>query len=97
MPSPDGNALLSGHADGSIYRFFFEGGGSQVSTSRESAADTAQGILTRHSCAPYCLTWAQHIVAAGCDRRIVFYDDQGVLSTVNREAVSVTLFVHLSC
>eukprot|EP00048_Salpingoeca_helianthica_P023440 m.24360 g.24360 ORF g.24360 m.24360 type:complete len:1745 (-) comp8673_c1_seq1:35-5269(-) len=64
VSSPDGSAILSGHADGSIFRFFFEGGG-------------AQGIFTRHSSAPYCLAWGAHIAAAGCDRRIVFYDEQG--------------------
>lgn len=31
-PSPDGNAVLSGHADGSIYRFTFEDGAGGTST-----------------------------------------------------------------
>jgi WD40 repeat protein len=39
-PSPDGNAVLSGHADGSIYRFTFEDGAgtpsSQVGLTRKS-------------------------------------------------------------
>jgi hypothetical protein len=109
--SPDGSAILSGHSDGSIYRFFFEGGGTQVRDwlcacvsacflsilcpgVRESRVDLSvlpdysspcrpsQGIFARHSCAPYCLTWATHVAAAGCDRRIVFYDDQGERSCV---------------
>ncbi len=85
MFSLDGNAFLSGHADGSIYRYFFEGG-AQVRSHLLFAASLhymlplrliPQGIFARHSCAPYNMAWGQHVAVSGCDRRIVFYDEQG--------------------
>ncbi|XP_077008571.1 intraflagellar transport protein 172 homolog isoform X7 [Tamandua tetradactyla] len=68
-----GKGILSGHADGTIVRYFFDDEGSGES----------QGKLVNHSCPPYALAWATNsIVAAGCDRRIVAYGKEGhVLQT----------------
>uniref|UniRef100_A0A5F9DTR7 Intraflagellar transport 172 n=1 Tax=Oryctolagus cuniculus TaxID=9986 RepID=A0A5F9DTR7_RABIT len=68
-----GKGILSGHADGTIVRYFFDDEGSGES----------QGKLVNHPCPPYALAWATNsIVAAGCDRRIVAYGKEGhVLQT----------------
>ncbi|KAJ3078603.1 hypothetical protein HK102_004371 [Quaeritorhiza haematococci] len=65
--SPDGNAIITGHADGSINRFFFDDGVSGAS----------QGRFTVHKSAPAALAWGASIVAAGSDRTVVFYDNEG--------------------
>ncbi|XP_059516265.1 intraflagellar transport protein 172 homolog [Myotis daubentonii] len=68
-----GKGILSGHADGTIVRYFLADEGSGES----------QGKLINHPCPPYALAWATNsIVAAGCDRRIVAYGKEGqVLQT----------------
>ncbi|XP_020839464.1 intraflagellar transport protein 172 homolog isoform X1 [Phascolarctos cinereus] len=68
-----GKGILSGHADGTVVRYFFDDEGSGES----------QGKLVSHPCPPYALAWASNsIVAAGCDRRIVAYGKEGhVLQT----------------
>uniref|UniRef100_A0A2K6G5V0 Intraflagellar transport protein 172 homolog n=1 Tax=Propithecus coquereli TaxID=379532 RepID=A0A2K6G5V0_PROCO len=68
-----GKGILSGHADGTIVRYFFDDEGSGES----------QGKLVNHPCPPYALAWATtSIVAAGCDRRIIAYGKEGqVLQT----------------
>ncbi|XP_066234732.1 intraflagellar transport protein 172 homolog isoform X2 [Saccopteryx leptura] len=68
-----GKGILSGHADGTIVRYFFDDEGSGES----------QGKLVNHPCPPYALAWAtDSIVAAGCNRRVVAYGKEGhVLQT----------------
>ncbi|XP_071116630.1 intraflagellar transport protein 172 homolog isoform X1 [Haliotis cracherodii] len=67
-PNPSGKGFLSGHADGSIVRFFFDDEGSGDS----------QGKICTHSCPPYALAFSQNaVVAAGCDKRIVAYGRDG--------------------
>lgn len=64
-----GKGVLSGHADGSVVRFFFDDEGS----------GDLQGKIFTHTCPPYALVWAaQSIIAAGCDRKIVIYGNDGV-------------------
>lgn len=60
--SPDGRAIISGHSDGSIYKFTFpeEEGGPSLGYSK----------LIQHSCVPYALAWGQSIVAAGNDSKV---------------------------
>lgn len=65
--SPDGNAIITGHLDGSINRFFFDDGISGAS----------QGTFAKHSCAPTVLIWAESIMAVGPDSVVVFYDTDG--------------------
>eukprot|EP00051_Salpingoeca_urceolata_P019102 m.274557 g.274557 ORF g.274557 m.274557 type:complete len:1824 (+) comp19348_c0_seq8:278-5749(+) len=62
--NPEGTAIASGHVDGSIHTHSFEPG-------------EGQGLLAKHSCPPYALTWGQHVFAAGCDKRVCVYDKQG--------------------
>ncbi|KAJ3095379.1 hypothetical protein HDU97_007002 [Phlyctochytrium planicorne] len=65
--SLDGNAIITGHLDGSINRFFFDDGISGAS----------QGKFAVHSCAPTALSWGESIIAAGSDRQVAFYDNEG--------------------
>ena len=65
--SPDGTSILSGHADGSIYRFHFGDGGGSPNYSK----------FATHAGIPYALSWGQHIMAAGSDKKVVFYDKTG--------------------
>lgn len=61
-----GTGFLSGHAAGSIVRFFMtdDHGG--------------HGRIVTHSSPPYALVWPQgYVIAGGCDKRIVVYDEQG--------------------
>jgi intraflagellar transport protein 172 len=62
-----GIAVLSGHVDGSIYKFVFDDAG---------AATGSQKIAT-HDCVPYALKWGKHIAAAGNSAEVVFYDADG--------------------
>ncbi|XP_077991845.1 intraflagellar transport protein 172 homolog [Glandiceps talaboti] len=63
-----GKGILSGHADGSVVRYFFE----------DEGTGESQGKIATHSCPPYALSWAGHsIVAAGCDKRIIVYGKEG--------------------
>ncbi|KAI9201990.1 uncharacterized protein BJ171DRAFT_584638 [Polychytrium aggregatum] len=65
--SVDGNAIITGHMDGSINRFFFDDGISGAS----------QGKFVTHRCPPSALGWGEMVVAAGTDRCVVFYDNEG--------------------
>ncbi|KAJ1524676.1 hypothetical protein HK096_001193, partial [Nowakowskiella sp. JEL0078] len=62
--SPDGNAIITGHLDGAINRFFFDDG----------VTGASQGKFTVHSCPPYALAWGEQVVAAGNDKIVRFYD-----------------------
>lgn len=62
--NPRGTGFLSGHDDGSVIRFYI------VDEPGESS-----GKLVQHTCAPFSLAWLHGaIVAAGCDKKIHFYD-----------------------
>ncbi|KAI8818942.1 uncharacterized protein EV422DRAFT_125936 [Fimicolochytrium jonesii] len=65
--SHDGNAIISGHLDGSMNRFFFDDGLSGAS----------QGKFTAHRTTPVALAWGESVVAAGGDKVVVFYDSEG--------------------
>ncbi|KAI9096123.1 hypothetical protein DFS34DRAFT_154359 [Phlyctochytrium arcticum] len=65
--STDGHAVVTGHLDGSINRFFFDDGISGAS----------QGKFATHKCPPTALAWGESVVAAGNDRAVVFYDTEG--------------------
>lgn len=64
--SPSGQAIISGHLDGSIYKFTFP--------EEEGAAGLGHAQLTQHSSVPYALGWGSSVAAAGNDSKIVFYD-----------------------
>lgn len=64
----EGNAIISGHADGSINRFFFDDG----------VSGAAQGKFAAHKCCPQSIAWGlEHIIVGGTDKSIVVYDSQG--------------------
>ena len=65
--STSGQGIISGHADGSIVRYYFDDEGTGL----------PQGVVCRHSCPPYALGWGQSIVAGGCDCRVVMYGMNG--------------------
>ncbi len=58
------NSILSGHLDGSLYHFSFDGNGSQ-------------GKFAQHGCVPTATAWGESVVVAGSDYKVVFYDTQG--------------------
>ncbi|GFY01521.1 intraflagellar transport protein 172 homolog [Trichonephila clavipes] len=65
-----GKGVISGHADGSVVRFFFDDEGS----------GDMQGKIFTHTCPPYALAWVAHsIIVAGCDKKIVIYGNDGML------------------
>jgi len=66
----DGTAILSGHLDHRIYRFFFD------SASR-GGGGVSHWELVRHSCVPYALSWGEAVCIAGNDQVIAFYDKEG--------------------
>lgn len=67
-----GTGFLSGHEDGSVIRFYIV----------EEPGEPS-GKLFQHTTAPYALAWMQTgILAAGCDKKIHFYDYQGRLARV---------------
>lgn len=62
-----GTGFICGHDDGSIIRYYI---------SEESGAQVS-GRIIQHQTTPMALAWANgYIIAAGCDRRILFYDSQ---------------------
>ncbi|XP_068198190.1 intraflagellar transport protein 172 homolog [Antennarius striatus] len=65
--------FLSGHADGTVVRFFL----------KDEAAEESQGKLLKHPCPPYALAWGVHsIMVGGCDKKVVAYTKEGrVLQT----------------
>ncbi|EGF80053.1 hypothetical protein BATDEDRAFT_11418, partial [Batrachochytrium dendrobatidis JAM81] len=65
--SIDGNSIMTGHMDGSMYRFYFDDGLSGAS----------QGKFATHHCSPMILLWGESIVAVGPDNVVVFYDNEG--------------------
>ncbi|XP_076128236.1 intraflagellar transport protein 172 homolog [Alosa pseudoharengus] len=60
--------ILSGHADGSVVRYFFD----------DEDSGESQGKVFTHPCPPYALAWgADSIIAGGCDKKIVAYGKEG--------------------
>ncbi|XP_066588134.1 intraflagellar transport protein 172 homolog isoform X2 [Prorops nasuta] len=63
-----GTGFLSSHADGSIIRYYVVDDGSMETSGR----------ICTHSVPAYALAWPQsQILAAGCDKKITFYDSNG--------------------
>uniref|UniRef100_A0AAY4EJK5 Intraflagellar transport 172 n=1 Tax=Denticeps clupeoides TaxID=299321 RepID=A0AAY4EJK5_9TELE len=74
-----GKGILSGHADGTVVRYFLD----------DEGTGESQGKLLTHPCPPYALAWgASSIVVAGCDKKIVAYGKEGsVLQTFDYSRV----------
>lgn len=70
--SPNGQAVLCGHIDGSIYRFTFP--------QEEGGAGMSSGQLVQHSSVPYALGWGVSVGAAGNDNRVRLQPGHTVLS-----------------
>jgi intraflagellar transport protein 172 len=62
-----GNAILSGHLDGSIYKFVFD----------DSGVGPAHSKFAQHPCVPYSLGWGETVCAAGNNGMVTFYDNEG--------------------
>ncbi|XP_076806393.1 intraflagellar transport protein 172 homolog [Clavelina lepadiformis] len=66
--NPSSKGVLSGHADGTLIRYFFDDEGSGES----------QGKIITHPCPPYAVAWAtSSILVGGCDRRVIVYNREG--------------------
>ena len=66
-----GTGFLSGHADGSIVRWYVA----------EDQNARNQGKVVVHSIPPYAMAWtAQHITVAGPDKKVVFYTMDGMMA-----------------
>jgi intraflagellar transport protein 172 len=63
----DGTELLSGHTDGSIYRFVFP-------TKTKSSSCTK---IIHYSSPPSVLSWGRSICVSGMNDKVVFYNDHG--------------------
>lgn len=61
--SPDGNMIVSGHLDQTLMTYNLE--------------MKQKGQKIRHSCIPYALAWGHHILAAGNDCKVIFYESTG--------------------
>ncbi|XP_014243162.1 intraflagellar transport protein 172 homolog [Cimex lectularius] len=66
-----GTGFLSGHADGSIIRYYVA----------EDSAMEKQCRVVMHTTPPYALAWPTggFVLAAGCDRKVAVYDTDGHL------------------
>ena len=62
-----GTELLSGHSDGSIYKYAFSPLNQEGKCSK----------FVHHSQSPYLLTWGKDSICAGGVSQIVFYDENG--------------------
>ena len=60
--SPNGQCIVSGHLDQTMYTFNLE---------------TKAKTKLKHSSIPYALAWGSHILAAGNDGKIAFYEPSG--------------------
>lgn len=61
-----GTGFLCGHDDGTIMRFYVS-----------NTDDIPSGKIVQHHSSPVALAWANgFIVAAGCDKKIAFYDSK---------------------
>lgn len=65
---PDGNSVLSGHADGSIHKFIFE---------TESSGPVAQKFTKVPNCTISALAWGVGVCAAGNDQTVRFWNSEG--------------------
>lgn len=68
-----GTGFLSGHADGSIVRYYVA----------DDASMDPQGKILMCQSPPYAIAWTlNHIVTAGCDKKVSFYETDGKLLRV---------------
>ncbi len=62
--SIDGKYLLSGHLDGTVFKFSFD-------------KQNLQKFVV-HSTIPYCLSYGNDILVCGMDSKVTFYNENGV-------------------
>ena len=67
--APDGNSIITGHADFSIYRFVFEG--------EDGSIPVGSSRIAMHTCIPTSMSWGEHIAVSGSDCVVTFYDRTG--------------------
>ena len=66
----EGTGFLSGHADGHVIRWYVA----------DDPNAKGQGKVLQHPVPPYALCWtSNHVVAAGCDKKVVVYSHDGVV------------------
>jgi len=63
-----GTGIVSGHLDGSIYRYYFPS---------SNMGGSAYTKVCTHPSPPYALSWGKSIAAAGADKQVIFYARDG--------------------
>ena len=63
----NGNAILSAHRDGSVYKFIFP----------DKELGPSCSKIIQHSCPPYAISWGLSICIGGSNRKVVFFDQDG--------------------
>lgn len=63
----DGSSLISGHGDGSIYRFVFP----------TKSCNSSCSKIIQHPGVPYSMAWGRSICVCDYDQAVQFYDDKG--------------------
>jgi intraflagellar transport protein 172 len=56
----EGNAIVSAHLDGSIYRFIFE----------ESSSGSSHALFAHHPSVPFAIAWGHAVLVAGNDNQV---------------------------
>ena len=80
----DGTAILSGHLDHRIYRFYFD--------AAQQRGGAAHWEFCRHSCVPYALSWGEAVCVAGNDQATACCDTR-TLARAIAHILTVTLTV----
>lgn len=68
---PNGNSFISAHQDGSVYRYTF---GSAEGRPPSYSQLVRPGVDGAQTGVPFAVSWGQHVVVAGTDHFVRFYD-----------------------
>lgn len=69
--SPDGHGVLSGHADGTIHRWYFK------EPNEGETGLIGHLVIAQHPSIPTSLAWGETLVVAGYDKKVCFYTPEG--------------------
>jgi len=69
--SPDGHGVLSGHADGTIHRWYFK------EPNENESGLIGHMVIAQHTSIPSTISWGETLVVAGYDKKVCFYTPEG--------------------